>query len=74
MDEVRRAVDRVDDEGRGRCYLYPWFVRLLADEVEGGVGFGEAGGYEGFDCFVGFGYDVCGCTEVGGLVNLCYDL
>lgn len=63
VDEVCGAVDGVDDEGwgggegaRGGGFF--------AEEGVGGVGGEEGGGDEGFDCFVGFGYEVRGWVGI----------
>ena len=60
MDEVRGAVDGVDDEGWGVGELLARVVGFFADEFEGRVGGEEARGDHFFDCLVGFG------DEVGG--------
>lgn len=66
MDEVGRAVDGVDDEGRGVGDLgLARDVRLLADEEVRGVEGLQAGGDVLLDGLVCLGYDVDGWMMAG---------
>lgn len=56
VDEVRGAVDGVDDEGGCGGELHAGFVGFFADELEGGVSGHEFCGDHFFDGLVGFCY------------------
>lgn len=77
MDEIRGAVDGVDDKRRLRAELHARLVRLLAEEREGRVQRAESARDECFDRLVGLRHQVrrvllgAGCARCCGWVGAC---
>lgn len=59
MHEICCAIDGIADEGWGGSELcFAFDEGFFADEGVGWVGGCETGGDHGFDCFIGFGYEI----------------